>query len=79
MLTTNERRILLYMTDDERHTVPEIALVLQIALDVMATLRVLERFDIVSSRMRLMGGAEWEFWHISRRWAERRKYFRKSS
>ena len=25
MLTTNERRILLYMTDDERHTVPDIA------------------------------------------------------
>jgi DNA-binding transcriptional regulator GbsR (MarR family) len=40
--------MLLYLTDDERHTVDEIARVLQIAVDdVAAALRVLERLDLV--------------------------------
>ena len=48
MLTAIQRRMLLYLTDDERHTVDEIARVLQIAVDdVAAALRVLERLDLV--------------------------------
>jgi hypothetical protein len=43
--------MLLYMTDDERHTVPEIA-----AEDVTAALRILEKPDLVGSHMRLVDG-----------------------
>lgn len=57
MLNSEQKRMLLYMTDDERHTVPEIAQVLQIAAeDVTAALRILEKPDLVGSHMRLVDG-----------------------
>jgi hypothetical protein len=60
--------MLLYMTDDERHTVPEIA-----AEDVTAALRILEKPDLVGSHMRLVDGKGVEFWQIFWHRADRKK------
>ena len=74
MLTPDERRILLYMTDDERHTVPEIARMLQIAVDVVTTaLQNLERLDLVCSAFRLIDGKLVQRWSVYWHRAERRK------
>ena len=59
----------------ERHTVDELARVLQIAVDdVTVALRVVERLDLVGSHLRLVGGKGMEFWQVWWHRAERRKY-----
>jgi len=74
-VTPTQKRVLLFLADDDRHTVDEIARVLQIAADdVTATLRILERLDLVCSHIRLVGGKAIEFWQIWWHRAERLKY-----
>lgn len=54
--------MLLYMAEDERHTVAEIARVLQMAADdVHGGLQNLDRLELMGSHWRLVNGRAWSF------------------
>ncbi len=80
MLTPLQRRVLLFLADNEIRTSAEIATELQIThKDCRATLESLEQQELLCCCIRLINGKPVERWSIFWHRTEARKYFQKSS